>query len=92
MKREIIVGEHTPLTLDQFGRQPWRRQSPDEAADLLLRALDAVSARKMSRHALFEARRARSRRHYAFWAQVGVALASSEYPARPRLDMKRSAD
>ena len=71
------------LSLDSFGRQPWRKQPPAKAARLLLEALDPDLARKLSRRAVAEARRARSRRHFAYWTEVGDELARTD---APRLD------
>jgi hypothetical protein len=76
MSREffVVIPEHT-FTLDRFGRQPWRKQPPASAARLLLEALEPDLARKMSRRAVADARRARSRRHFAYWTEVGDELA-----------------
>jgi hypothetical protein len=66
------------FTLDRFGRQPWRKHPPATAARLLLEALEPALARRMSRRALADARRARSRRHFAYWTEVGDELARDD--------------
>jgi hypothetical protein len=76
MSREIVgPAPARALTLDRFGRQPWRKQPPAKAARLLLDALAPDLACRLSRRALAEARRARSRRHFAYWTEVGDELA-----------------
>ena len=71
---DFVFGHRAASTLETFGRQPWRKQPPAEAARRLLEGLDPFRARKMSRYAQALARRSRSRRHFDYWSEVDAAL------------------
>jgi hypothetical protein len=75
IRNPLAAAPERGLSLETFGRQPWRKQPPATAARLLLEALEPDRARRMSYRAQHAARRARSRRHFAYWTAVSDALA-----------------